>query len=439
MSDSPAPYSTAQRRLLTAAGGLGVAALAGATFVLSYDDLRTLALQGGAARHRAFLYPGMVDGLIVVVILSILTARRSAWWARAVRWLLLLALIAGAGAAGVERALHGYGRLSHAWLSGGVAAAPWVILVIAVRLWLSMIKQLVRTRRRDAAAPAVPDSPDSPESPSGAPDGDRAFIPGLGDEAYAETRPLPRPAPPRALAPATEPAIEPVIEPVIEPGPDAVRDRPHEDTAIPVRDRPHEDDTSVRDRPREDDDAPVGDEPAGETALDRTREDRIALPGPATPLLEDPEPALPPELERQADRAWQPGPALPPGTEPEAGQDTGESFEPAEPTEPDSGPVPETDAEVTAPVQNTPVDPEEEEPPPRWVARPSLPTDVRLVGPPRTGRLGDTQPDGISLRDTDPDGIPMPRVADETPAGEDDVTSTPPSSTFRSSPTPPRD
>src|SRR3954453_14309329 len=108
MTDSPAHYSTAQRRLLTATCGLGVVALAGATFVLSYDDLRTLAIHGGAARRRAFLYPGMIDGLVVVVILSILAARRSAWWSRALRWLLLLALVAGAGAAGVERAVKGY-------------------------------------------------------------------------------------------------------------------------------------------------------------------------------------------------------------------------------------------------------------------------------------------------------------------------------------------
>ncbi|MEV5748129.1 DUF2637 domain-containing protein [Actinoallomurus sp. NPDC052308] len=510
MSDSPAPYSPAQRRLLTAAGGLGVAALAGATFVLSYDDLRALALQGGAARDRAFLYPGMVDGLVVVVILSILIARRAPWWARAVRWLLLLALIVGAGAAGVERAVHGYGGLSHAWLSGGVAAAPWVILAVAVWLWLSMIKQLVRTRRRDAATPAAPEpSPDTP-------DDDRAFIPGLTDEAYAETRPLPRPAPPRAL----------------EPGPGAVRDRPHESAsptvsdgpaAEPVRDReplpdlppaePVQDHgplpslppaEPVRDReplpdlppaepvrdqgPLPDlppaeiggDDGPKPEQPL-ETAPDRTREDRLSPLLPVADTGAEPEPALPPELERQADRAWQPGPALPPGVAPKTDHGTDQDSRPAGHTEPDSDLVPDTDPEVVAPMQNTPVDPEQEEPAPRWVARTSLPTDVRLVGPPQTRqRLGDTQPDGIRLPDTDPDGIPMPGVADETPAGEEedayaddraedpDVGAeaddarpwsppedggpwasgsggsgggeepTPPSSKFRSSPTPPR-
>ncbi|GAA4634336.1 hypothetical protein GCM10023196_075450 [Actinoallomurus vinaceus] len=462
MTDSPAPYSTAQRRLLTAAGGLGVAALAGATFVLSYDDLRALALRGGAARHWAFLYPGVVDGLIVVVILSILTARRSPWWARAVRWLLLLALIAGAGAAGVERAVHGYGHLSRPWLSGGVAAAPWVILAIAVWLWLSMIKQAVRTRRRGTAAPPLPESPSATAAPPNAEPTDaeptdtrRGLIPGLGDDEPTDTRPLPRPAAPRALGPASEPDLEPA---------------------------------TLRDGP-----------------------------------------LLPTELERQADRAWQPGPDLSPATEGDVRDSGTESLTDdarrsgAVPltddargsgtvpltddaqgsrtvsmredawdsetvsrtdTDPADGVVADPDPEVNVPVNETPVDPEQEEPPPRWVARTSLPTDVRLVGPPQRGRsLGDTQPDGIRLADTDPDGIPITGVADATQADEeedayaddraedpdagdapDDARSweeqdaqdkaswsaapgaperdedmTPPSSKFRSSPTPPRD
>jgi hypothetical protein len=135
---------------------------------------------------------------------------------------------------------------------------------------------------------------------------------------------------------------------------------------------------------------------------------------------------------------------------------------------------------VEAPMNDTPVEPAEDEPAPRLVARSSLPTDVRLVGRPRRKPdLSDTQPDGIRLPDTQPDGIPIVSTAeddetyaeeraedpdagevttgadhwtDETPQqpGErgpnparkpedDQVEPTPPSSKFRSSPTPPRD
>jgi hypothetical protein len=184
MTDTPAQYSKVQRRLLTALGGLGVVALATATFVLSYGDLRALAIQGGAVRHRAYLYPGVVDGLVVVVILSILTARRSRWISRALRWLLLLLLVGGAGTAGVWHAIRGYGRLSHAWVSGGVAAAPWAILVIAVWLWLAMIKQALGLRpRRDRSASA-------PEPTAAIVD--QAIVPGFADPEPQETRELVR-------------------------------------------------------------------------------------------------------------------------------------------------------------------------------------------------------------------------------------------------------
>ncbi len=202
MTDTPAQYSKAQRRLLTALGGLGATALTAAAFVLSYDDLRLLALRGGAVRHRAFLYPGMIDGLVVVIILSILTARRSGWASRALRWLLLLALVAGAGTAGVQRAVNGYNAIPRDWASGGVAAAPWAIVLIAVWLWVAMIKQMLglRTRRERPAQAIV----------------DQAIIPGLADQVADETMPLRR-GPIRALEPVRtsgESAPEPVTEPV---------------------------------------------------------------------------------------------------------------------------------------------------------------------------------------------------------------------------------
>ncbi|GAB3987802.1 hypothetical protein GCM10029978_108020 [Actinoallomurus acanthiterrae] len=486
MTDSPAPYSTAQRRLLTAAGGLGVAALAGATFVLSYDDLRALAVQGDAARHWAFLYPGVVDGLIVVVILSILTARRSPWWARTVRWLLLLVLIASAGAAGVERAVHGYRHLSRPWLSGGVAAAPWVILAIAVWLWLAMIKQVVRTRRRDAAVPPVPDSPPattaSPDtaSPSTEPadahaepaDTRRALIPGLFDEEPADTRPLPRPAAPRALGPAPEPDREPaalrdgpLLSPELErqadrawqPGPDlspeSAPDARDTRTDPLPGDARHAETAPLTDGARDSRAVPLTDDARGSGVVALTDDAR----GSGTVPLADDAPGS--GTVSMTEDAW----------DSETVSRTG--------TDPAEGVVADPDPEVNVPVNETPVDPEQEEPPPRWVARTSLPTDVRLVGPPQGGRsLGDTQPDGIRLADTDPDGIPIAGVADAAQAGDEedayaedraedpdagDARSwegqdeaswpaapgaprqeedlTPPSSKFRSGPTPPRD
>ncbi|HEU5156946.1 MAG TPA: DUF2637 domain-containing protein [Streptosporangiaceae bacterium] len=136
----PTPPGAARQRLLTAAAGLGVAALAGAAFALSYDDLRVLALAGGAAERYAPIYPIMIDTLVVVTILSLVLARRTKWWTRGVRWLLLLALLAGAAAAGAQRAVKGYDPLPDKGLSAGVAVAPWVLLLLAAWLWLSMFR-----------------------------------------------------------------------------------------------------------------------------------------------------------------------------------------------------------------------------------------------------------------------------------------------------------
>jgi hypothetical protein len=315
--------SKAQRRLLTAGGGLGVVALAGGAFVLSFDNLRALAIRGGASRHIAYLYPWMLDGLVVVVILSILMSRRFRWWSRAVRWLLLLALVAGAGAAAVEHAVRGYEHLPHMWVSGGVAVAPWVILMLAFWLWVSMIKQARRMR------------PDEPRPTQAA--ADTGLIPGLTNEPD-------------------------------EPRPPALRE------LEPVR---------------PDDPRPV--EPSHDT-LER---DHAPAVGDA-------------EAERR---------------EPDPSQD--------------DEPVREERAAADEPVP---------------VASTLLPTDVALVG---AASLNDTQPDGIKLPDTKPDGIPILGPADEADADttdraedpdvlpEADPTSEestePPSSKFRSSPTPPRE
>lgn len=414
MTLPPAHYSKTQRRLLTGLGGLGVLVLAAATFVLSYDDLRTLAIRGGAVRHRAFLYPGMIDGLVVVVILAILAARRARWASRAVRWLLLLALVAGAGAAGVQRAVKGYATLPHAWVSGGVAAAPWVILVIAVWLWLSMIKQVLSLRARRERPSPTP-------APAPAALVDKAIIPGLSDHEPEETMPLPRPTSVRELEPVrtAHPGPEPVTAPAAQLGP------------------------------------------------------------------AEPEPATAPESPRD-----------PAKTEPVTA--LAARSHPAEP-EPAGAPAPGADAAgpepepmVEAPMNDEPAEPADE-PAPRLVARTSLPTDVMLVGAPRPKpNLTDTQPDGIKLPDTLPDTLPdgIPIVgtaeddvdayaderAEDPDAGEaatdrgswgeeaarqpgqwpgraaanagghsvpepgaEQVESTPPSSKFRSSPTPPRD
>ncbi|WP_329243767.1 DUF2637 domain-containing protein [Actinoallomurus sp. NBC_01490] len=526
MTITPAQYSKAQRRLLTTLGGLGVAALAAGTFVLSYDDLRLLALRGGAARHWAFLYPGMLDGLVVVIILAILSARRSGWFSRAVRWLLLVILIAGAGAAGVQRAVKGYAVLPDTPIDVGVAVAPWSILILAVWLWIAMIKQVLsrrtrRSRRGEPAeasepAPAAPAAPSASEAeavPATVVDG--SIIPGLG----GETRPLPRPASVRELEPVREPA-----PPATEENPwEAARLDPEpweEDTEpVPAASSAEQREPAAWDalstgsspetaRPPSAEDgpgawngfgAPAADESwppePGDDGADSSSSGpatgswKLAEPGEAPPGRAADEPAaggeasdaepggsVPPswdggeaagddatadqgaepaspearddESEPEDEADEEPAPLLPPlpgraaaGPERPTGRAASPAVAPAEDaTEPES--------DVEAPVNDTPAQPAEEEPRPRYVARTSLPTDVRLVGPKPRTPLADTQPDGIKLPVTKPDGIPIVTTppddehdtyADERAEDpEAGMESNPPSSKFRSGPTPPR-
>ncbi len=397
MTDTPTHYSKAQRRLLTAIGGLGVAALAAAAFVLSYDDLRTLAIRGGAARHRAFLYPGILDGLVVVVILSILAARRASWWSRAVRWLLLLLLVAGAGAAGVERAVNGYRALPHRWVSGGVAAAPWLILLIAVWLWTAVIKQVLRTRRARPASPAggVPCSAPG-ETADKTADGtvptvmDGDIVPGFSrGESFPDARPLPRPAIERPRPLLDE---EAAVTAYTDDDPAFLPSQDPADEHAPAQETIEEDTAGPR--------AAAGDEP----------DPYPPAPAASTPGASEPRALAPAASARDASAPPGPFEPDPSATEAEQVRAGREPYQahleaapgepaPAEAGTPDDGTGGDASGDIEEDAGTTA---------PRMIARPFLPTDVRLVGPPAPGDdLGDTQPDGIKLPDTDPDGVPV--------------------------------
>ncbi|MEO5876677.1 MAG: DUF2637 domain-containing protein [Streptosporangiaceae bacterium] len=224
--------SPLSNRLFPVLAGLAVAALTCAAFALSYEDLRQLALaglEGKRARRYAPAYPAVYDGLVVTVLLAVFVARDSRWWVRWTRWLLLLVLIAGAVAASVQRAVKGYGPLDDTWIMAGVASAPWVAALIAIWLWMSMVKQIksngsvIRqtsrrrlSRRRPAHARTDPSelvpgfSPAAlPPAPAGREEQEYEIV--LQPE--EKTEPLPQ----LDLEPEPEPESEPESEPGSEP------------------------------------------------------------------------------------------------------------------------------------------------------------------------------------------------------------------------------
>ncbi|MQA98353.1 MAG: DUF2637 domain-containing protein, partial [Streptosporangiales bacterium] len=187
------------RRLAAVLAGLAVAGLAAVAFALSYDDVLALARQGGVPERLVIVYPVIFDALLVVAFLTALVLRTGPWHVRFLVGVVILLLLAAAAAVDVASVI-GYHAPQRA-LRIGVAAAPWVILLIGFRLWLSMLRHL-RGRAPRRAEGVV----------------DNGIVPGLGarpnieptgtvrvvsadvetspPEPYVDTRVLPRPGDP---------------------------------------------------------------------------------------------------------------------------------------------------------------------------------------------------------------------------------------------------
>ncbi|GLZ09333.1 hypothetical protein Acsp03_67990 [Actinomadura sp. NBRC 104412] len=224
----PEPRSAPRyaRRLLTVAGGLALAVLAGGAFTLTHDLLRDFAIAGGAGERWAAAYPIMADALVVIVVLSLIVARDAPWWSRWIRGALLLALLTGIAAIAVQHAVWGYGSLPRTPVRVGVAVAPHVMLLIAIWLWYRMIKH-VRT---------------PPKPPTVAPE---TTQPGTEDPALPEPSPPPllptdvevarapdavTPSPSAQKAATTQPDI------IMPPHPDQPPEEESEESPAPDRD-----------------------------------------------------------------------------------------------------------------------------------------------------------------------------------------------------------
>jgi hypothetical protein len=147
----------ALRVLGVAAVGLGVAALAGATFVLSYSAIHSLALQAGVTPRLARGYPLLIDAMLVIVLAAVLALRGASLPSKLLAWATLLALLAAA--AGAD-ALHAAGRkLPERGAAIGAAVLPWVLVFLAFVLLLAMLRYARLRRVSDATTLA--DQPDA--------------------------------------------------------------------------------------------------------------------------------------------------------------------------------------------------------------------------------------------------------------------------------------
>ncbi|MEU6742611.1 DUF2637 domain-containing protein [Streptosporangium sandarakinum] len=156
------------RRVGIALAGICVAALTAAACVLSFEDLRALAVTGEADPGLAYLYPAAFDALLVIAMTASLLLWNGRWPARLQAGLVLALLLAAAAAAEVTTAVRAPVDVRQAAV--GVAVAPWVMVLLALWLWFLLIKH--GADRRTASG-----------SRTAGRDGHGGYAQGTGDEA----------------------------------------------------------------------------------------------------------------------------------------------------------------------------------------------------------------------------------------------------------------
>jgi uncharacterized protein DUF2637 len=147
--DRPARPDGGLRAVGLAAVCIGVAALAAATFVLSYQGIRAVALQAGIEPRYARGYPLLIDAMLVIVLAAVLALRGAGVPSRMLSWLTLLIVL---GAAAGADTLHATGRtLPHNTAVITAAVLPWALVFVAFVLLLAMLRH-ARLRRQSSAA-----------------------------------------------------------------------------------------------------------------------------------------------------------------------------------------------------------------------------------------------------------------------------------------------
>ncbi|MFF5109084.1 hypothetical protein [Streptosporangium sp. NPDC000509] len=146
----PSRVAVALRHAGIVVTGVGVAALTAAACVLSFEDLRALAVAGRAPADLAYLYPAAFDALLVIAMIGVLLLRGGWWPVRLQAGVILTLLLAGAVAAEVATAMRM--AVDEGRAAVVVAVAPWVMLILALWLWLLLIKHAAARRAAADAA-----------------------------------------------------------------------------------------------------------------------------------------------------------------------------------------------------------------------------------------------------------------------------------------------
>ncbi|HEY3687587.1 MAG TPA: DUF2637 domain-containing protein [Streptosporangiaceae bacterium] len=287
---------SALRRPTAWLAAVGVVVLLAAAFALSYDGFAALARAGGVSDRLARYYPVVYDAVTVVAFAAIFVLRTARVYVRLLTWLsAILVLGVCAGAAAVHAAAI---QVPQKPLAAVVATMPFLMLVLAFRLWLTMLRHIrrlaaqrrqavtyadrdpepalepgpVRPRRpetRVAPPLALPAAPRSPEpEPTAA---ERAATEAVAAEPRSAERVAERAAKPRSGEPGSaERGAEP--RSAEAPAARATRTAPASpaEPAEPARTEPAPADEAASPEPALSDEAPSATAPSAEEPVART-------------------------------------------------------------------------------------------------------------------------------------------------------------------------
>ncbi|MEX3510665.1 DUF2637 domain-containing protein [Kocuria carniphila] len=119
---------------------VGTFALAGAAFVLSFTALRDLAVLAGVPETQAWLWPLVVDGVILEATVSVVALRNATATARRFAWLLLTGGAAVSVAANITHAVLVADARVPALIAAAVASVPPLTLLAMTHLTVELIR-----------------------------------------------------------------------------------------------------------------------------------------------------------------------------------------------------------------------------------------------------------------------------------------------------------